>query len=99
MSVGVSRHLKATAMLASIVFRASLVLNGLLNPYVVAAPGSTTVVTPFGERHSTEVHVVPHGMHPRLAFRKTIFANTSIRMPPVYRRGWDSPRRRRSPSC
>jgi hypothetical protein len=94
MSVRVSRHLKATVMLASIVLRASLVL---LIPYVVAAPGSTTVVTPYGERPSTEVHAVPDGMRPRLAFRKIIFANTS--MPLVYRRGWDSPRRRRSPSC
>jgi hypothetical protein len=58
-----SRHLKVTAMLASIVLRASLVLIGLLIPYVVAAPGSTTVVTPYGERPGTEVHVVPDGMH------------------------------------
>jgi len=70
MSVRVSRHLRAIAMLASIVLRASLVLVGLLTPYVVGAPGSTTVVTPYGERPSTEVHVVPDGMYPRLAFRK-----------------------------
>lgn len=81
-------------MLAS---RASLVLVGLFVPYVVAAPASTSVVTPYGERPSAEVHAVPEGMYPRLAFRKTLFANPL--MPLLYRRGWDSPRRRRSPPC
>jgi len=45
-------------MLASLVLRASLVLISL---YAIAAFGSTTVVTPYGERPSTGVHVIPDG--------------------------------------
>lgn len=67
-------------MLASTILRTSLVLISLVIPCVVAAPGSTIVVTPYGERPSTDVHIVPDGMHPCFGFRKTILTFDTSRI-------------------
>ena len=47
-------------MVPSVVLRASLVLMGLLAP-ALAAPAASTVMTPFGERSSEHVHLIPEG--------------------------------------
>lgn len=48
-------------MVASVMFRASLVLLGLLAP-AFAAPTATKVLTPMGEFDAANVHEVPKGL-------------------------------------
>ncbi|KAF8313640.1 hypothetical protein DL93DRAFT_2097674 [Clavulina sp. PMI_390] len=47
-------------MVASSIFRASLIVLGLLAP-ALAAPAAGTVLTPYGERPIADVHAVPAG--------------------------------------
>ncbi|KAF8322687.1 hypothetical protein DL93DRAFT_2093265 [Clavulina sp. PMI_390] len=47
-------------MVASSILRASFVVLGLLAP-ALAAPGAQSVLTPYGQRPSANVHAVPEG--------------------------------------